>query len=158
MFFVEGVITSVIDDTIAIVSKGKYVHTAIEILGGTLESLGCVIRDENGQDIPPGVRLSALGKYDGRDDVLVKIVDVPNVVAAEETARNLIDIPYGWIDCAEGGIHDQTGAALPDDGILTANCSKTVALVLRAGEVTIDGDVPAGNITPMDLLNELGGE
>ena len=158
VFFVEGVITSVVDDTIAVFSKGKYVHTAVEILGGTLESKGEIDKDSDGNDIPPGVRLSPIGIYDGREDVLIKVVDVPNLAAAEETARNLIGVPYGYIDCAEGGIHDQTGIVLPDDGTLTADCSKTVALVLRAGEVTIDGDIPAGNITPMDLVNELGGE
>ncbi|MDR3561266.1 MAG: hypothetical protein P4N59_07500 [Negativicutes bacterium] len=158
VFFVRCDITSPIDNTIAIVSKGKWVHTAIEIIGGTLEALDEPGEDLNGNPIESGVRLSPLGKYDGRADVLIKLIDVPDPDGSEETARNLIGVPYGHIDCVEGGLHDQTGIELPDNGLLTANCSKTVVLVLRAGKVVIDGGTPAGDITPMDLLKALGGE
>ena len=158
VFFVRAAPYSFVDEAISVFSKGKYIHTAIEILGGTLESLGEVVQDESGNDIPPGVRLSPLGKYDNRKDVLPKIVEVPDLAGAEAVARKLIGTPYGYIDCAEGGMFDQTGIALPDDGWLTADCSKTVALVLRGGGVDILPGIPAGDLTPMDDLNALGGE
>ncbi|HWR05683.1 hypothetical protein, partial [Sporomusa sp.] len=139
-----------VDRVIAEVSHGDFCHTAIKILGGTLEALG--MPDEG--DKYPGVWLHAAGKYDNNPSAEFIEIDIPNMVEAEAEAIRLIGTPYGYTDCIRGGIYDLTGKQLPGNSI-TANCSETVTRVIRAGEFTVLPAVIPDDITPNDLRNAL---
>lgn len=144
VFFIKGDITNPIDDLIEIFSKGQYVHVAIEILGGTLESLS-----------PDGVRLSPAGIYDNCDGVLIKVVDVPDLARAEAVAQSLIGKPYGYSSCVSGGLHDQLGINTPDTKGIIDDCSETVIRILRGGGVDLLQGIAPNDVTPMDLLNAM---
>jgi hypothetical protein len=59
IIFVPGE-DNLVDNIISTVSNGKYVHVAIEILGGILEAMG----EKEPGDKYPGVWLHDIHKYD----------------------------------------------------------------------------------------------
>lgn len=153
VIFVPGTVDSGVDKIISLASGGPFVHVAVKVPGvGLVESLG-----EGGPNIiPPCVRISSWRKYDNAD---VKIFDVelPNFEAAQAEAEKLIGTAYGYDNCIVTGLHDVFGLNLPDDGLLTAHCSKTAALILRAGGDNILSSIAADNISPEDEEKALEG-
>lgn len=150
LIFVGG--NSEVDKVIDNVSHGDKSHVAIGILGSTLEALG--MKDEH--DLYPGVWLHDPLKYQNNPDAIFKEVEIPDIQAAETEARKLIGTLYGYDCCIKGGVYDQTGLEIFGN-LLTANCSKTVTLVLRAGGFNILPSVNADCITPNDLYRALEG-
>jgi len=151
IIFVSG--HSIIDTVINTVSHGQYSHVAIKILEGVVEALG--VKDIG--DKYPGVWLHDAEKYDNNPDVKMIDVDLPDIAGAEAEANNLIGTLYGYLDCINGGYYDITGKQLTNDGKITANCSETVTLILRAGGLAILPELSADYITPNDLYRELTG-
>ncbi|MBP2644305.1 MAG: hypothetical protein H6Q67_2192 [Firmicutes bacterium] len=82
-------------------------------------------------------------------------VDVPDIDDAELEAKRLLNTPYGWTSCVNGGIHDITGYQIPGDGEVTVNCSEVVCRILRAGGLDILPGVYADGVTPADLFRAL---
>lgn len=168
--FVGG--DSFVDDTIETITKGNFSHTAIQILDGTLESLG--IPDDG--DRYPGVHLHDIRKYDNDPDAVFVKVILPNPEGAIKKAKELNGKFYSYIGCIEGGAYDIFGInihpwiiklanlgifrlfGIPtnvDTGEWTMNCSETVSRILRAGGLNVCPGVDADCITPMDLYREL---
>ncbi len=167
IIFVRGDPENIIDRTIETFSKGDYCHVAIKFPWGIVESLGV---PELG--FMPGVRLSPINKYDDAN-ILAIDIKMPDQVAAERKAQNLIGRLYSYIGCFEGGTYDITGIKLHpwivkilnwfltrflgvplsiDTGEWTMNCSETVTRILRAGGLEVLPGVDADCITPMDLV------
>lgn len=167
IIFVRGDPENIIDRTIETFSKGDYCHVAIKFSWGIVESLGV---PELG--FMPGVRMSPINKYDGAD-ILATDIELPDQVAAERKAQNLIGRFYSYIGCLEGGTYDTIGIKLHpwivkiinwfltrffsvslggDTGEWTMNCSETVTRILRAGGLEVLPGVDADCITPMDLV------
>lgn len=168
---------SFVDEAIESITQGSYSHVAIQILGGTLESLG---KPDKG-DKYPGVHLHDLYKYDGQPEVLTIDIDLPYQDKAEDKARSLRGKFYSYIGCIEGGTYDLFGIKLHgaivklvnlaivrvfsipcnlDTGEWTMNCSETVTRILREGGLNVCPGVDADCVTPMDLyrwLNERSG-
>ena len=163
---------SFVDNTIENITRGDYSHVAIQILGGTVESLG--IPDDG--DKYPGVHLHNLHKYDNQDGVYIIEVNLQNQKVAEDKARELLGKFYSYIGCVEGGIYNIFGIRMHkwivklinmaltrflhfpiniDTGEWTMNCSETVTRILRAGGLLVCEGVDADEVTPMDLYREL---
>jgi len=141
VIFVHG--DNFISEVIQIVTDSEWTHVGIEMLGSILEAL------------PDGVAVSQLYKYTDFTTKCVE-VDIPNMEAAESKAKEMIGKPYSFMDGLEGGLHDLFGVSFPNDGEAATNCSKLVAIVLRAGEYDL-GQECANCITPGDddkLLSE----
>jgi hypothetical protein len=119
-------------------------HAAIFMLDGILEAL------DN------GFVKSPITAYDGHKATIIT-VDVPNIEDAELEAKRLLNTPYGWWDCINGGIREITGYQLPGDGELTVNCSEAVCRILRAGGLDILPGAYADGVTPAALLEALQG-
>jgi hypothetical protein len=172
VIFVGG--NELVDKVIEGVTHGTCSHVAIQILGGVLESQG--VPDKG--DRYPGVHLHALDKYDNNQYAKFVEVEVPNLSAAERTAKRLLGKFYSYIGCIEGGVYDLFGIQLHpwiakyinllivkffrlpvnlDTGEWTMNCSETVTRILRAGGLSVLPGVDADCITPEDLLVALNG-
>ncbi|MBU2700435.1 hypothetical protein Ga0466249_001527 [Sporomusaceae bacterium BoRhaA] len=170
IIFVHG--DTFIDKSIDDITNGKYSHTAIKILGGVLEALG--MPDDG--DKYPGIHLHDLGKYDNKPYVEFVSVELPDLAAAENEARNMIGMFYSYIGCIEGGTYDLFGINLRpwfnkiinilitkffhipvnlSTGKWTMNCSETVTRILRAGGLNVLPGVDADCVTPMDLYRYL---
>ncbi len=90
--------------------------------------------------------------------MIIKLVDIPDLPGAEAEAKSLIGKSYSYLACLSGGLRDNLGITLPDISKTTDDCSETVTRVLRGGGVMVLDDIPANDITPMDLLNALNKE
>ncbi len=152
VYFVVGEEGNLVDEIITHASKGPYSHVAIFVPGvGLVESWG-----EIGPGImPPCVRLAPLRKFDGRSDVTIARIDLPNLAAAQDEAERLIGTPYGYPDCATTGLRELFGIKPKGNGILTAHCSETVARILRAGEYVLLPEEAPDNISPNAEAKEL---
>lgn len=147
IIFVRGSETNLVDKIIADVSNGPFTHVAIKVPGvGLIESRG----DFGPGVIPPCVRVSSWRKYDNADTEAIDL-ELPDLEAARAEAEKLVGSLYGYVDCAGGAVHDLMDIDLKGNGLVSANCSETVARVLRSGGLSILPGVEADNITPMDL-------
>lgn len=108
-------------------------------------------------DLYAGVWIHDADKYDNDPNAVFIDVDVPDLEGAETEARKLIATHYGYLDCVVGGYYDITGKQIPADGGITANCSETVTLILRAGGFNVLPGVEADAVTPNDLYKALNG-
>ncbi|MBP2653368.1 MAG: hypothetical protein H6Q73_937 [Firmicutes bacterium] len=117
-------------------------HAAIFMLDGILEAL------DN------GFVKSPLTAYDGHKTTIIT-VDVPDIDDAELEAKRLLNTPYGYLDCINGGIREITGRQIPGDGEVTVNCSEAVTRILRAGGLDILPGIYADGVTPAALMEAL---
>lgn len=150
VILIKGDHNNLVDDVIMDVSRGEYSHSAIKILGSTLEALG----QKDQGDLYPGVWLHAPDKYDNNPAAVFIQVELPDLAAAEAEARRLIGTLYGYTDCVRGGLHKLIGVD-PVGNAITANCSETVTRILRAGGFDILPEVTPDCVTPVDLGNVL---
>jgi hypothetical protein len=133
------------------VERSPWTHIAGIILGSTLESQG--IKDKG--DLYPGVWLHPPDKYKDGDNAVFITVQVPDIEAAEEEARQLIGTLYGYSDCVNGGVLELFGAQIPTDGAFTVNCSEAWTRILRAGNLNILPELTADSVTPGKLIAAL---
>ena len=133
------------------VEGGPWTHVAGLILDSTLESEG--VKEHS--DPYPGVWLHPPDKYkDGEDAVFIQ-VDVPDLAAAEQQARDSLGSLYGYIDCVNGGIKELFDKVIPGDGTATMNCSETWTRILRAGGLDVLPGIEADSVTPQMLYEAL---
>jgi hypothetical protein len=121
----------------------EWAHVGIELFDGIVEALF------------EGVKLSERNKYDLYHTDYVS-VDIPEIDAAEEKARQLLNTSYGFLtDNFTGAVHALTGIVLVGNEEKTVNCSETVTRILRAGGLDILCGIEADAITPGDLYGIL---
>ena len=132
---------------------GKVID-AVEGKGSNPSHTGIFMFDSLLEAVASGFVKSPATTYDGLETKIIA-VDVPDMEGAEIEARRLLNTPYGYIDCINGGLHDLTGANVPGDGEITVNCSEAVTRILRAGGVDVMPGVYADCVTPADLLKAL---
>ncbi|MBP2657170.1 MAG: hypothetical protein H6Q69_202 [Firmicutes bacterium] len=117
-------------------------HVGIFMLDGLLEAT------------PDGFVKSPIDIYKERKTRTIT-VDVPDYEVAESEAKSLLNTPYGWMACVDGGLHDILGITARGDGKKTFDCSEAVTYILQAGGLDIFPDFSADNVTPADLLRKL---
>jgi uncharacterized protein YycO len=134
VIFVHG--DNFISEAIETITNSEWAHVGILMFDGIVESL------------TSGVAISPIDAYEGYHVKYVDI-DIPNMAMAEAQAKAMIGVPYSYFDCIEGGLHDLLGIEFPSDGETTTNCSKLVALILRAGGCDLGQESP-NELTPAD--------
>lgn len=116
---------------ISAVEHGKYTHVAGLILGSTLEAQGvCDTGDRY-----PGVWLHSPQKYVDGENCKFVTLQVEDLAAAEQKARELLGALYSFHGCVEAGLEMKFGLQPPADGELTVMCSETWDLILQEAKV-----------------------
>jgi hypothetical protein len=148
LIFVGG--DSKVDKLITEVTGGTKSHVAGLLFDGVYESTGL----KEPSDIYPGVWLHDPNKYLNNPDAESIEIEVPDIDALKEEARRLLGTPYGYLDCIRGGVFDLLGIKVPDND-WAMDCSETWTRLLRAGGLDILSEIPAGDLTPVKMLNAI---
>jgi|GEM_PF-1528328 len=151
VIFVGGY--SKIDNLIEGVSGGvedNISHAAMLLLGSTLESTG----EKEEHDLYPGVWPHSPTKYIGNPNAKFIEVEVPDLAAGEEKARQLIGTLYGYSSCVKTGVYEIFGVKIPNI-IPVMDCSQMDVEVLRVMGLNILPDIPACCIAPAPLYKSI---
>lgn len=153
--FVGG--SSLVDKVIEGASGSQYAnisHSFIYILDSIVESEGLL----QYKDKYMGVWIHPINKYEQdkyKGQLHFVDVEVKDIEAAKQEARDLIGTPYGYLDCIASGMKFLLGFNFIRTGKLTAHCSETVSRILRAGGIDICPYLKADEITPILLYEDL---
>jgi hypothetical protein len=142
-----------VDKVIEWFSHGEDVdisHAFIMLFDSTYESTG----KKEESDPYPGVWLHNPQKFIDDSHAKFVTIDVPDIEAGKELARQLLGTPYGYTDCLRTGIEEIIGKSVPDNDY-TMHCSETVTRILRAMGVNVCPELEPGDISPVRLYKSI---
>ena len=86
---------------------------------------------------------------------------MPDLTAILREAENLKGTLYGFDDCGQGGLYEQTGIEIPDTA-LTVDCSESITRCMRTVIDVLPKIKWAGNVVPERfyryIMDDMGGE
>jgi hypothetical protein len=139
------------------VDHGYWTHVAGIMFNSILESQGTCDKI----DRYPGVWLHNPNKYIN-DNITAKFIDVEleDIEAAEDKARELIGCPYSFHGCIEAGLMELFNLQPPIDGEKTVMCAELWDTILKSGRpknITLPPYKP-DFVAPMRLYNSIIGK